>query len=268
MKITNCLTINNLSIRITTPEGILQPVRNVSLTVPAGKIVGLVGESGSGKSLLARSILRLNDTSIQYQGEIWFKGQNLAKLSERELRPLRGKQIAMIFQDPLTSLNPVLPVGWQLGELYRTHLNCSRQEAKERSLTMLEKVGLAQPARVYRQFPHQLSGGMRQRVMIAMAMALKPSLIIADEPTTALDMTLQAQILKELKKLQAEFGTTILLISHDMGVIAEMADEVVVIQQGAVIEYADCCTLFDAPESDYTRRLIQASRMEAAADGF
>lgn len=260
-----CLQIKNLSVEIKTRQGLAYPVKNLSLEIPTGKVVGIVGESGSGKSLTARSILRLADLqhkNIYTQGEIWFEGQDLMTLSEKDMRKIRGGKISMVFQDPMTSLNPVLPIGWQLKELFTTHTVCSASEAKHQSIDMLQKVGLAKADKLYRQFPYQLSGGMRQRVMIAMALALKPKLVIADEPTTALDVTLQAQILEELKQLQQEFGMSILLISHDMGVIAELADEVAVMKQGEIVEVNDCYSLFDHPQHEYTQRLMAASRLE------
>ncbi len=247
----------------------IQPLKKITLDVPAGKIIGIVGESGSGKSLLARCILGLADfrnNNIECSGEIWFEGRDLMTLTSRQMRTLRGRKMSLVLQDPMTALNPVLPILWQLTELFITHQGCSKQEAKVQSIRVLHKVGLSEPEKLAYRFPHQLSGGMRQRVMIAMALALKPALIIADEPTTALDVTLQAQILMELKSLQQEYGVTILLISHDMSVIAELADEVAVMRQGEIIEYNDCYTLFDYPQHEYTKRLIRASRMEEDDD--
>lgn len=259
-----CLEVKNLSVQIQNQDKTFYPLKNISLSLPHGKIIGIVGESGSGKSLLARSILGLADyqnKNIHTSGEIWFAGQDLMTLSRKEMRAVRGREISLVLQDPMTALNPVLPILWQLRELFITHQGCSKQAAKEQSIAVLHKVGLAEPEKLAYRFPHQLSGGMRQRVMIAMAIALKPALIIADEPTTALDVTLQAQILAQLKELQTEYGITILLISHDMSVIAELADEVAVMKQGEMIEYNDCYTLFDAPEQEYTKKLILASRL-------
>lgn len=260
-----CLQIKNLSVEIDTRYGTVYPLKNISLDVPQGKVLGIVGESGSGKSLMARSIMRIahqQNKNIHTSGKIWFEGQDLMNLPEESMRKLRGEKISMVFQDPMTSLNPVLPIGWQMKELFTTHQACSANDAKMQSIEMLKKVGLPRAEKIYRQFPYQLSGGMRQRIMIAMALALNPSLIIADEPTTALDVTLQAQILAELKQLQLEFGVTIMLISHDMGVIAEMADDVAVMRQGEIIEYNDCYSLFDQPQHEYTKRLMAASRLE------
>lgn len=262
----SCLEIKNLWVDIMTHKGIANPVCNVSLCVEPGKILGIVGESGSGKSLTARAVLRLLEEqaqNIQCRGEIWFQGRDLLKMSLASVRSLRGQEMSMIFQDPATALNPVLPVGWQIAEVFRTHTGCSWKKAKEETLVLLKKMGFHEPTKIYRRFAFQLSGGMSQRVMIAMAMALKPSLIIADEPTTALDVTLQAQVLSELKRLQQEDGVSIILISHDMGVIAEMADTVIVMNHGKIVEYNDCMQLFDAPKHEYTRRLLAASRFES-----
>ncbi len=261
----NCLIIEDLTIEIGTRQGRIRPVNNLSLTVPTGNILGIVGESGSGKSLLAKSIVRLNSLQVKNiitKGNIWFKGQNLLTLPDPQMRQIRGRSISMVFQDPLAALNPVLPVGWQLKELFVKHLQLPGDIAYSKSIELLEKVGLANAAKVYRQFSYQLSGGMRQRVMIAMALALQPELIIADEPTTALDVTIQAQILLELKRMQRELGTTIIIISHDMGVIAEIADQVAVMHQGEIVELADCYSIFDNPRQEYTKNLIAASRME------
>jgi len=260
-----CLDIRNVSVDIYSDSGVLHPVKNVSLQVPEGKILGIVGESGSGKSLLARTIMRLADqrkNNINCRGEIWFDGINLMTLGEQDMRPWRGRRISMVFQDPMTSLNPVLPVGWQVSEVFTTHLNCSNREAKSKALELFNQLGLAEADKLYHRFPHQLSGGMKQRVMIAIAIALQPALIIADEPTTALDVTLQAQILSQLKRLQQDYGTTIIIISHDMGVIAGIADHVAVMKQGQIVEYNDCYSLFDAPQHPYTKKLLAASCLE------
>lgn len=257
-----CLELNNLSIDIVTRQGLITPVNNISFKIPAGKITGLVGESGSGKSLLAKAILRLGSNNIKYRGEIIFNGCNLLTVSSKKLRNLRGRRISMVFQDASAALNPVLPIGWQIKEVFTAHGVCKAKDAQARSIELLDIVGFNNPEKVYRQFPYQLSGGMKQRVMIAMAIALKPDLIIADEPTTALDMTVQAQILSELRNLQQQFGISILMISHDMGVIAEMADNVVVIQKGRLVEQGECFTIFDRPRHEYTKALIAASRLE------
>lgn len=269
MKQDCCIEIKNLSVEIVNGREMTQPLKKVSLKIPTGKIIGIVGESGSGKSLLARSILGLTNFSnknIYCTGEIWFEGRDLMTLTSSQMRTVRGKKISLVLQDPMTALNPVLPILWQVKELFITHRGCSKREAKAESIIVLHKVGLPEPERLAYRFPHQLSGGMRQRVMIAMALALKPTLIIADEPTTALDVTLQAQILMELKSLQTEYGVTILLISHDMSVIAELADEVAVMRQGEIIEYNDCHALFDYPQHEYTKRLIRASRLDEDND--
>jgi ABC-type dipeptide/oligopeptide/nickel transport system ATPase component len=264
MKPSYCLEIKKMSIAVETPSGVRQLVNNISFAIEPGKIMGLVGESGSGKSLTAIGILGLlRHKNFRCRGEVYFNGQELLTLPKSSMRAIRGKEIGMVFQDPMAALNPVLTVGRQLQEIFRTHEACSPKIATAKSIEMLYQVRLPQPEQAYRQFPHELSGGMRQRVMIAMALALKPALLIADEPTTALDVTLQAQILHELQQLQQNYSTTILLISHDMGVIAELADEVAVMRQGEIVEHNDCIALFDEPRHEYTRKLLAASRMDS-----
>jgi len=264
-----CLSVENLSVNINTQDGIVHPVKDVSFAIGQGRVLGLVGESGSGKSLTAKAILRLltQNKNIEYNGRVIFEGQDLFKLSPASMRSLRGRRLGMVFQDPLAALNPVLTIGRQLRELFTAHTGCSGGEADKQSFAVLKKVGLLNQERICRQYPHQLSGGMRQRVCIALAIALKPSLIIADEPTTALDVTLQAQILAELKTLQQDYGAAILLISHDMGVIAELADDVAVMRHGTIVEYNDCFNLFDYPHHEYTKRLLLASSLTELADG-
>lgn len=264
-----CLSVENLSVTIHTQNGIVHPVKDVSFAIGQGRVLGLVGESGSGKSLTAKAIMRLltQNKNMEYSGRVMFEGQDLFKLSSVSMRFLRGRRIGMVFQDPLAALNPVLTIGRQLRELFIAHTDCSKNEADKKSFAVLRKVGLLNQERICRQYPHQLSGGMRQRVCIALAIALKPSLIIADEPTTALDVTLQAQILAELKTLQQDYGAAILLISHDMGVIAELADDVAVMRHGTIVEYNDCFNLFDYPQHEYTKRLLLASSLADLADG-
>lgn len=261
-----CLEIKDLWVDIATHRGMISPVRNVSLKIAPGEVLGIVGESGSGKSLTARAILRLleeQNHNIRCRGQIWFEGQNLLELPLADIRHLRGRDISMIFQEPGMALNPLLPVGWQLAELFTTHTGCSRYKARELSIALLYKMGFAEAEKIFRRFSFQLSGGMNQRIMIAMALALKPALIIADEPTTALDVTLQAQILSELQQLQRQYKVALILISHDMGVIAEMADQVAVMHNGQIVEANDCITLFDNPQHEYTRQLIAASQFES-----
>ncbi|SHE97729.1 oligopeptide transport system ATP-binding protein [Desulfacinum infernum DSM 9756] len=254
------LTIQSLRTCFQTPAGIARAVDGVSLNVHEGQVLGIVGESGCGKSVLSLSILRLLPMPPAFfdGGAIVFRGRNLLDLSLEELRSIRGNEISMIFQEPMTALNPVFTVGDQLAEVYRVHRGLSRKEAWRRAIGMLERVGVPAPESRVREYPFQLSGGMRQRVMIAMALACRPKLLIADEPTTALDVTIQAQILDLMEKLKEEMGTAIILISHDLGVIAEMAQEVAVMYTGRVVERADTLELFDHPLHPYTRGLMQA----------
>jgi len=233
-------------------------VEAVDLTLEKGKTVALVGESGCGKTLTCLSILRLLDeSSLQItQGEIRFSGLDLVTLSERELQRIRGNSIGMIFQDPLSSLNPVFSVGNQLVEALQNHRKMSFSEARDQSIAMLEWVKVADPVRRFREYPYQLSGGMRQRIMIAMALLGKPEFLLADEPTTALDVTIQAQILSLLLELQEKMGLGILLVTHDLGVVAEFADEVVVMYAGRVVEQASVQALFENPQHPYTKGLL------------
>jgi oligopeptide/dipeptide ABC transporter ATP-binding protein len=230
----------------------------VSLELPRGRTLGLVGESGSGKSLLALSILRLGAGRI-VSGSVAYDGRELTTLPERELRALRGNRIAMIFQDPATSLNPVFPVGAQVAEALRVH---GRPNAKRTAVELLERVGIPEPALRARAYPHELSGGMRQRVMIAMALACGPDVLIADEPTSALDVTIQAQILELLARLQRELGMSLLLITHDLGIVAHRCDEVAVMYAGQIVERAAAAEIFRAPRHPYTAGLVQALKFE------
>ncbi|GGG72301.1 ABC transporter ATP-binding protein [Paenibacillus radicis (ex Gao et al. 2016)] len=234
-------------------------VDEVSFTLKAGETVGIVGESGCGKSVTSLSILRLLGQHGRIKrGEIRFDGDNLAAWPEDKLRRLRGRDISMIFQEPMTSLNPVFTIGNQLSEMIRQHTGLSRKETRARAIDMLRKVGLPHAETLMKAYPHNLSGGMRQRVMIAMALACKPKLLIADEPTTALDVTIQAQILELMKELRQESGAAIMLITHDLGVVAEMADKVVVMYAGQIVEEADVFSLFREPGHPYTQGLLQA----------
>ena len=230
-------------------------IDGVSFEIPARGTLGVVGESGSGKSVTALSIMRLLKAT---SGSITYNGQSLLALSEKAMRAIRGNRIAMIFQEPMTSLNPVLTVGEQIGEVVRLHQGKSKREAREISRGMLELVGIPSPAERVDAYPHQLSGGMRQRVMIAMALACKPDLLIADEPTTALDVTIQAQILELLESLQQELGMAILLITHDLGVVADVCDDVVVMYAGRIVERAQTDTLFEHPRHPYTAGLVRS----------
>ena len=253
------LSVEDLQTHFRTPDGINRAVDGVSFTVEAGETLAIVGESGCGKSVTANSILRLiPEPPGKVAGRVVFEGQNLLALSERAMRGIRGNAISMIFQEPMTSLNPVLTIGRQLGETVRLHQGLDKAAATARSIEMLNLVGIPEPARRVRQFPHQLSGGMRQRVMIAMALACSPKLLIADEPTTALDVTIQAQILDLMRDLKRRVGAAIVLITHDLGVVAEVAARVVVMYAGRKVEEAPVAELFRAPKHPYTQGLIGA----------
>jgi peptide/nickel transport system ATP-binding protein len=239
------LEIKNLKTYFKTKRGIVKAVNDVSYSLEAGKTLGVVGESGSGKSVSAMSILRLlDDNGYVESGEIYFEGRELTKLSVDELYHIRGNAISVIFQEPMTSLNPVFTIDRQLSEPFRIHQGMKKKEAHENALKMLYDVQIPNPEAVIRQYPHQLSGGMRQRVMIAMALACRPKILIADEPTTALDVTIQAQILRLMNDLQREKGTSIIFITHDLGVINEMADDVAVMYCGQVVEKASAKLIF------------------------
>ncbi len=254
------LDVRNLAVGFTTDDGLLRAVDGISFSVPKGKTVGLVGESGCGKSVTAFSLTRLlpRPSGQILEGSISLLGQELTTLPLPALAKLRGAQISMIFQEPMAALNPVQTIGKQLTEIYALHGVCSAAEATRRAVEMLRKVGIPSPEIRLGEHPHQLSGGMRQRVMIAMALALKPALLVADEPTTALDVTVQAQILDLMRELQAEMGMGILLITHDLGVIAEMCDEVVVMYAGRIVERAPVRELFTQPRHAYTRGLLRS----------
>lgn len=255
------LSVRDLSTSFFSEKGEVKAVDHVSFDVPHGSIVGLVGESGCGKSMTARSIMKL----LKYPGkivggEILLEGRDLVPLSERDMSLIRGEEIAMIFQEPMTSLNPVTPVGKQVQEAILQHRKISREEAKKKVLHMLETVGISEPEKRYRCYPHELSGGLRQRVMIAMAMICRPKLLIADEPTTALDVTVEAQILELLRELRDTIGTSIILISHNLGVIAQLCDYVYVMYAGQVVEHAPVLELFDHPSHPYTQGLMDSVR--------
>lgn len=252
--------INNLKTYFFTDAGVVKAVDDVSLHILKGKTLAVVGESGSGKSVMASSIMRLipQPPGKIVAGEILFNGEDLLKKSEVEMRSIRGDSISMIFQEPMTSLNPVFKIGEQITEAIELHQNTSEKEAFERAVELLRLVGIPAAKERMKDYPHQLSGGMRQRVMIAMALACNPELLIADEPTTALDVTIQAQILELMRRLQAELGMAILLITHDLGVVAEMADEVVVMYAGQVMEYSDVNRIFSNPLHPYTAGLMRS----------
>ena len=252
------LAIDNLHTRFFTRDGVVRAIEGLSLTVQAGEVLGIVGESGCGKSVTALSVMRLipPQSGRIVQGSVRFEGKDLATLDEAEMRSIRGNQIAMVFQEPMTSLNPVHTVGAQIAEAVRIHQGLSKQAALARAVEMLNLVRIPDAARRVNDYPHQFSGGMRQRVMIAMALSCNPKLLIADEPTTALDVTIQAQILKLMMELNGRVGAAILLITHDLGVIAETAHRVVVMYAGRKVEEATVEALFERPVHPYTRGLM------------
>lgn len=254
------LSVSNLRTYFHDGEDVSRAVDGVSFDISAGETLAIVGESGSGKSVTALSMLRLirSPGRIEAGSSIKFEGRELLDLTEREMRDVRGQRIAMIFQEPMSALNPVLTVGEQVAEVVRVHTDSSRHNAWERAVEMLALTGIATPRERASEYPHQLSGGMRQRVMIAMALVLKPALLIADEPTTALDVTIQAQILELLQSLQQQLGMAILLITHDLGVVAEVANRVVVMYGGEVVESSTVADLFAAPHHPYTEGLMSA----------
>lgn len=255
------LQIKNLQVQFNTDRGPVTAVKGVDFEVYKGKTLGIVGESGSGKSVSALSIMRLipDPPGKIIAGEILYRGKNLLDISLGEMRKIRGNKIAMIFQEPMTSLNPVFTVGNQIIEVLDLHQpNLSKKEKEEKTIDMLRLVGIPSPERRVKEYPHQLSGGMRQRVMIAMALACEPDILIADEPTTALDVTIQAQILELMKKLQNELGMGIIFITHDLGVVAEMCHDVSVMYCGRIVEQADVNTIFSRPLHPYTKGLIES----------
>ena len=263
------LEVRNLKTQFKGKDGIVKAVDDVSFYIDRGETLGVVGESGSGKSVTAMSILRLVQPPGKVAGgEILFEGRDLLKLDEKEMRKVRGKEIAMIFQDPMTSLNPVLTVGRQLSEPLITHMGLTRPQALKESVNLLKMVGIPNAAERVKSFPHHFSGGMRQRVMIAMALACRPKLVIADEPTTALDVTIQAQILELLEKLQAETGTSVMIITHALGVVAGMADRINVMYAGHIVETASSEELFENPRHPYTMGLLKSiPRLDEARRG-
>ncbi|MGG4218673.1 ABC transporter ATP-binding protein [Paenibacillus jamilae] len=252
------LEVTNLRTEFKTAAGTIRAVDGVDLSVGKGETLGIVGESGCGKSITSLSIMQLLPKGLGNiaTGEVRFNGENMLDFSERKMRSIRGNEMAMIFQEPMTSLNPVFKIGKQIAESARYHHGVSKQKAKDMAVEMLEKVGIPRPEKVAVSYPHELSGGMRQRVMIAMAMICNPKLLIADEPTTALDVTIQAQILDLMRELQKSEGTSILMITHDLGVVAEMCDRVVIMYAGQVVEETDVKTLFKDPKHPYTQSLL------------
>ncbi len=252
------LEVRGLTVCIPTEKGVIRPVNGVSLDVPAGSIAGIVGESGCGKSMTARAVMGLlRHPARVTEGSVRLCGREILSLPEKERRKLRGSEISMIFQEPMTSLNPVVKAGRQVEEAIRLHTACSREEARARTLEIFREVEIPEPESRFGSYPHQLSGGLRQRVMIAMAMVCRPKLLIADEPTTALDVTVEAQILKLLERLR-DAGTSVLIISHNLGVIARVCDSVSVMYAGRVVEQADTETIFRRPLHPYTRGLFRS----------
>ncbi|MGP7818333.1 ABC transporter ATP-binding protein [Niallia sp. 01092] len=255
----NMLEVDKLQTAFKTDKGEVISVEEVTFHLKPGETIGIVGESGCGKSVTSLSIMRLLGThGYIKKGSVLLNGKDLTKYTEAEMRHVRGNEISMIFQEPMTSLNPVFTIGNQMVELIRLHMDYKPKEAKNYAVEMLKKVGIPRAEVIIDEYPHALSGGMRQRVMIAMALSCKPKLLIADEPTTALDVTIQAQILELMKSLKEESNTSIMMITHDLGVIAEMADKVLVMYAGQVVEEADVFTLFDEPKHPYTKGLIDS----------
>jgi len=261
------LKVTNLKTYFHSPDGMVKAVDGVSFTLNPGEILGIVGESGSGKSVMSLSLMRLNQTPPAFypEGEILFEGKNLLEISEDEMKKIRGNDIAMIFQDPMTSLNPVFTIGDQIMEAIRAHQKVSRQEARDRTIQVLRDVGIANPETRMNEYPHQYSGGMRQRAMIAMALACNPKVLIADEPTTALDVTIQAQILELMVSLQEKYGTAIIMITHDLGVVARLADRIMVMYAGRVVEEGSTDDVFYQPAMPYTWSLLRSQpRLDTA----
>lgn len=253
------LTVDGLEVQFYTKKGINTAVDGVSFSLGKGEILGIVGESGCGKSVTSMSILQLLGTNSEIsKGSIRLEGRELLELSEDEMCKIRGNEIAMIFQDPMTALNPTMTIGAQLIEPFMLHQGFHKQEAEEKAVEMLKKVGISAPEKRLKEYPHQLSGGMRQRVMIAMAVSCAPKLLIADEPTTALDVTIQAQILELMCELRENLGTAIMLITHDMGVVAETADYILVLYAGKVVEYGAVGDIFESPKHPYTQGLLSS----------
>ncbi|MEJ8543672.1 oligopeptide/dipeptide ABC transporter ATP-binding protein [Brevibacillus borstelensis] len=251
------LEMKGLKTYFYTDEGVVPAVDGVDIVIHEGETVGIVGESGCGKSVTSLTAMRLTPGKVE-EGSILFQGKDLLALSEEDMRKVRGNELAMIFQEPMTSLNPVFTIGEQIGEAIEIHMQYSKKQARERAIEMLKLVGIPRPEQIVDEYPHQLSGGMRQRVMIAIAMSCNPKLLIADEPTTALDVTIQAQILDLMRELKEKHNTAIMMITHDLGVVAEMCDRVVVMYAGKVVEEADVVTLFTNPKHPYTQGLMKS----------
>jgi len=263
------LEVNNLKTHFKTQDGVVKAVDGVSFSLEAGEVLGIVGESGSGKSVTALSIMQLNPRppAVYPEGEILFEGQDLLKVPEKRMQQIRGNDIAMIFQDPMTSLNPVFTVGNQIREAIRIHQDVSKSEAQEKTVQVLRDVGIASPEQRAKEYPHQFSGGMRQRAMIAMALSCNPKVLIADEPTTALDVTIQAQILELMVGLQDKYGTAIVMITHDLGIVAQLADKVMVMYAGRAVEQGTTDEVFYDPLMPYSFSLLRSlPRLDTAGE--
>jgi oligopeptide/dipeptide ABC transporter ATP-binding protein len=251
------LEVNNLSVSFTTEDGIVRAVDGVSFTLDRGQVLGIVGESGSGKSVTAMTIMGLTrDINARFGGEVIYQGRNLLEISDTEMQNFRGNEIGMIFQDPMTSLNPVYRIGEQIAEAIQAHEPVDKRTAQKRAVELLRQVGIPNPESRVDDFPHQFSGGMRQRAMIAMALSCNPAILIADEPTTALDVTIQAQIVELISKLKDDFNSAVIMITHDLGVVADIADEILVMYAGRVVERAQTRDLFYDPQMPYTWGLL------------
>ena len=251
------LEVKDLGVEFTTEDGVVRAVDGVSFELERGKVLGIVGESGSGKSVTAMTIMGLTrDINASFRGEVNYEGRNLLEISDTEMQNFRGNEIGMIFQDPMTSLNPVYRIGEQIAEAIRAHEHVDKQAAKRRAVELLRQVGIPNPESRVDDFPHQFSGGMRQRAMIAIALACNPAILIADEPTTALDVTIQAQIVELISQLKDDFNSAVIMITHDLGVVADMADEIVVMYAGRVVERAPTRELFYDPQMPYTWGLL------------
>lgn len=258
MKMEHLLEVKDLAISFKTREGEVQAIRGVSFHVNKGETLAIVGESGSGKSVTSQAVMQLvpRPQGVYKRGEIWFDGQELIRKTEKQMQKIRGKEIGMIFQDPMTSLNPTIKIGKQITEVLHLHEGMNKQQAYNRAIELLGLVGIPNPERRFQQYPHEFSGGMRQRVVIAIALAANPKLLIADEPTTALDVTIQAQILDLMKELQRKIGTAIIFITHDLGVVAKMADRVAVMYAGQIVEMGTAEEIFYDPRHPYTWGLL------------
>ncbi len=258
MSATPLLQVEDLTVTFETPFGPVQPVSGSTFTIEAGERVGMVGESGSGKSLTGLSLLGLGPKAAHMSGKVLLEGRDLLAMPEREMREIRGKQVSMIFQEPMTALDPVFTVGQQIAATFRAHQQATRSQAKERAIDLLAEVGIPEPRKRFGEYPHQLSGGMRQRAMIAMALVCEPRLLVADEPTTALDVTIQAQVLDLIVALSRDRGTAVLLITHDLGVVAETCDRVLTMYAGQIIEQAPIDPVLERPRHPYTAGLLAA----------